>query len=101
MKWYYTQLGGHTHVRVFMNGGKCGDLCFRNEEFAEIRDWAADRPYLQFIDEGRPEAEYREKIRDDERIAEQSAREREENAESSPSEDSTGEERQHLYEAQD
>jgi hypothetical protein len=34
MRWYYEQAGGHTHVRVFMNGGKCGDLCFRNEEFA-------------------------------------------------------------------
>lgn len=38
MKWYYTVLGGHTHVRVFMNGGKCGDLCFRNEEFQEIQE---------------------------------------------------------------
>lgn len=37
MKWYYKILGGHTHVRVFMNGGKCGDLVFRNEEFHEIR----------------------------------------------------------------
>ena len=55
MKWYYEILGGHTHVRVFMNGGKCGDLCFRNEEFEEIRDWAADRPFLQFIEEKRPE----------------------------------------------
>lgn len=36
MKWYYTILGGHTHVRVFMNGAKCGDLCFRNEEFERI-----------------------------------------------------------------
>lgn len=38
MKWYYQIQGGHTHVRVFMNGGKCGDLCFRNEEFAQIKD---------------------------------------------------------------
>lgn len=37
MKWYYSTLGGHTHVRVFMNGGKCGDLCFRNEEFEQLR----------------------------------------------------------------
>lgn len=36
MKWYYKILGGHTHVRVFMNGGKCGDLCFRNEEFKKV-----------------------------------------------------------------
>lgn len=33
MRWYYVVMGGHTHVRVFMNGAKCGDLCFRNEEF--------------------------------------------------------------------
>jgi hypothetical protein len=37
MKWYYKVMGGHTHVRVFMNGGKCGDLCFRNEEFEQVR----------------------------------------------------------------
>lgn len=37
MKWYWTVAGGHTHVRVFMNGAKCGDLCFRNEEFNHIR----------------------------------------------------------------
>lgn len=36
MNWYYKILGGHTHVRVFMNGGKCGDLVFRNEEFQSI-----------------------------------------------------------------
>lgn len=36
MKWYYKVMGGHTHVRVFMNGAKCGDLVFRNEEFKEI-----------------------------------------------------------------
>ena len=36
MKWYYKIMGGHTHVRVFMNGAKCGDLVFRNEEFQSI-----------------------------------------------------------------
>lgn len=36
MTWYFKELGGHTHVRVFMNGGKCGDLFFRNEEFLSI-----------------------------------------------------------------
>lgn len=49
MKWYYRVLGTHTHVRVFMNGALCGTLRFRNEEFEEIREWAADRPYLQFL----------------------------------------------------
>lgn len=37
MNWYYRIEGGHTWVRVFMNGGKCGDLCFRNEEFAQFK----------------------------------------------------------------
>jgi hypothetical protein len=37
MTWYYTVRGGHTHVAVFLNGGKCGDLCFRNEEFEHIQ----------------------------------------------------------------
>lgn len=53
MKWYYTIAGGHTHVRVFMTGAKCGDLCFRNEEFQELMEVIAKRgPFLiQFIDE--------------------------------------------------
>lgn len=37
MKWYYKVQGGHTHVRVFINGAKCGDLCFRNNEFEQVR----------------------------------------------------------------
>lgn len=36
MNWYYKILGSHTHVSVFTNGAKCGDLCFRNEEFAQL-----------------------------------------------------------------
>jgi hypothetical protein len=37
----YKELGGHTHVRVFAGKGsfslgKCGDLVFRNEEWAEF-----------------------------------------------------------------
>lgn len=48
MKWYYKVAGGHTHVRVFMNGGKCGDLCFRNEEFKELMDSVNG---IQFIPE--------------------------------------------------
>lgn len=43
MTWYHTEEGGHTHIRVFMNGAKCGDLVFRNEEFAEIVRDACDR----------------------------------------------------------
>ena len=34
--------GGHTHVRVFAGPpgtrGKCGDLCFRADEWATLRD---------------------------------------------------------------
>lgn len=48
MKWYYQVLGGHTHVRVFMNGGKCGDLCFRNEEFQIVRESC---PWITFVEE--------------------------------------------------
>lgn len=48
MKWYYTIKGGHTHIRVFMNGGKCGDLCFRNEEFVLVRESC---PWITFIQE--------------------------------------------------
>ena len=51
MKWYYHIAGGHTHVRVFMNGGKCGDLCFRNEEFVQVREHC---PWIQFIEELEP-----------------------------------------------
>ena len=40
MKWYFKIEGRHTHVRVFMNHAKCGDLCFRNEEFQQIREQA-------------------------------------------------------------
>jgi hypothetical protein len=37
MKWLWKVGGGHTHVRVFMNGAKCGNLCFTNEEFESIK----------------------------------------------------------------
>lgn len=48
MKWYFQVRGGHTHVRVFMNGGKCGDLCFRNDEFQTVRERSVN---IHFIDE--------------------------------------------------
>lgn len=37
MKWYYRTIGHQTHVKVFINGAKAGDLCFRNEEFEQIK----------------------------------------------------------------
>lgn len=46
MNWYFTILGGHTHVRVFMNGRKCGDLVFRNEEFTLVREQC---PWIRFL----------------------------------------------------
>jgi hypothetical protein len=49
MTWYYKVMGGHTHVRVFMNGGKCGDLCFRNEEFDYIKQQCH---WIAFLEEG-------------------------------------------------
>ncbi len=62
MNWYYKICGGHTHVRVFMNGGKCGDLCFRNEEFEKVmRDCQARRsPIYRFENEGEPALEAKE-----------------------------------------
>jgi len=53
MKWYYKVMGGHTHVRVFMNGAKCGDLCFRNVEFQEVlfAGTNATTMHIEFIDE--------------------------------------------------
>lgn len=36
MKWYYTIAGSHVHIRVYMNGAYCGNLCFRTEEFRQF-----------------------------------------------------------------
>lgn len=46
MKWYWKIMGGHTHVRVFMNGAKCGELCFRNDEFKQVMDSC---PWITFV----------------------------------------------------
>lgn len=54
MKWYWYQAGCHVHVRVFMNGGKCGDLCFRVEEFEQIRREQNAIATIEFIKEERP-----------------------------------------------
>lgn len=55
MKWYFKVGASHTRVRVFMNGAKCGDLCFRNEEFEHLRakdyDMAKVANFIEFIDE--------------------------------------------------
>ena len=42
VKMYWSEQGGHTHVRVFAgfgegSFGKCGELVFRNEEWAAFR----------------------------------------------------------------
>lgn len=50
MRWYWHLQGKHVHVRVFINGGKCGDLCFRAEEFKLLQEHMA--VWIDFIDEG-------------------------------------------------
>lgn len=50
MNWYYELRGIHVHVRVFMNGGKCGDLVFRKEEFVIVREQLAH--FVKFFNEG-------------------------------------------------
>ena len=57
LKWYYAIAGAHTHVRVFMNGGKCGDLCFRNGEFKQIVAQPNVCLIIEFIDETPPKRE--------------------------------------------
>jgi hypothetical protein len=49
MTWYYHTAGGHTHVRVFSNHAKCGDLCFRNEEFPQVKTALSGR--VMFLEE--------------------------------------------------
>ena len=50
MNWYFKVLGGHTHVRCFMNGAKCGDLVFRNEEFEIVRSHFTNQStFVNFI----------------------------------------------------
>ena len=51
MRWYFQIRGGHTHVRVFMNGALCGTLCFRNEEFSLVREKHEGLHFTLFIDE--------------------------------------------------
>ena len=43
MKWYWHLAGGHVHVRVFMGGAKCGDLCFTEGDFRHIEDGLSER----------------------------------------------------------
>lgn len=53
MKWYYQIKGSHAHVRVYMNGAKCGELTFRVEELIEIRINPHISGFIKFI-EGTP-----------------------------------------------
>lgn len=48
---YYKQLGGHTHMRFFVNGGKAGDLCMTNEEFTVFKRTAR---FIDFSEEDHP-----------------------------------------------
>ena len=52
---YYKERGGHTGVRVYAGThegalGKCGDLVFRNEEWAEFMA-LPQAPGIEFINE--------------------------------------------------
>jgi hypothetical protein len=37
MRVYWRQEGGHIHMRVFMRGGKMGNLCCRDDEFEMVK----------------------------------------------------------------
>ncbi len=37
MTWHFSTLGAHTHVRVFTDGIKAGELCFRTDEFERLQ----------------------------------------------------------------
>ena len=45
MHWYWQLLGSHVHVRVFVNGGKCGDLVFREDEFNKLHDGKSEEVF--------------------------------------------------------
>ncbi len=45
---YHKLLGGHVHMRFFVNGGKAGDLCMRDDEFNVFKNVAK---FIQFTDE--------------------------------------------------
>ncbi len=51
MNWYYSIRGTHAHVRVFMNGAKCGDLCFRTEELTALMGSHSLNETVNFIQE--------------------------------------------------
>ena len=51
MKIYYSVQGGHIHCRVFTQGAKCGDLCFRLSEWADVRSNFFGQD-VEFIQEG-------------------------------------------------
>lgn len=55
IQWYWRVRGDHTHVRVFCNGARCGELVFRNEEFAyfnaHITPQNLVRVSIEFIEE--------------------------------------------------
>lgn len=51
MNWRYHVLGGHTHVRVYVNGSLCGHLVFRNEEFADIKREHFGHGKIAFLDD--------------------------------------------------
>ena len=51
MKWYYRKEGIHVKVRVFTNGGKNGDLTFRDDEFTALQNWFGESNLIIFEEE--------------------------------------------------
>lgn len=52
----YQEQGGHTHVRLFAGPdggtlGKCGDVVFRNEEWAEFKETFTSDARVEFKEE--------------------------------------------------
>lgn len=48
MKWYFRILGSHAHIRCFINGAHCGNLCLR---FGELQEVQKHCPWIEFIEE--------------------------------------------------
>lgn len=51
MTWRYRLLGNHAHIRVYLNGALCGELCFGAAEFREFARERRGNVEVEFIDE--------------------------------------------------
>lgn len=55
MKWHYKVCANHVHVRVFMNGARCGNLVFDLEEFEQIRREQSTIGTIEFVQDTQEE----------------------------------------------